>query len=432
MGHRDTESGCYPEPHRYTEHDRERVLPEAAKRAALPGSGPERRSPFARDRARVLHSAALRRLAGKTQVVGPGEGDVPRTRLTHSLEVAQIGRGIAAELGCDLDVVETAGLAHDIGHPPFGHNGERALNDVAAGCGGFESNAQTLRILTRLEPKLIDPETGRSHGLNLTRACLDATVKYPWPRRDGLAKFGFFADDAPAFAWLRSGAPDGVRCLEAQVMDWADDVAYSVHDVEDGILAGRISLGALADMAQRSVLAELAAAHFSPLPAADLAAAAVGLLEIPALHTLRSYDGSLRAQVALKELTSELVGRFATAVVSATSARFGSGPLGRYRADLVVPALVAAEVALLKAVALRFVMSDPQRLAVQARQRELITELCAALLHQAPQPLDPALRPAWQQADSDDARLRVVIDQVAALTDAQAVRWHATLCLRHP
>ncbi len=416
------------EPGCYAEHEQARLLPEPAKRAALPGSGPERRSPFARDRARVLHSAALRRLAGKTQVVGPGEGSeitgVPRTRLTHSLEVAQIGRGIAAELGCDPDIVETAGLAHDIGHSPFGHNGERALNEFATGFGGFEANAQTLRILTRLEPKLIDPSTGRGHGLNLTRASLDATVKYPWPRRDGTVKFGFFADDAPVFGWLRAAAPDGARCLEAQIMDWADDVAYSVHDVEDGILAGRISLGALADPPERTLLAALAAAHFSTLPAVDLEAAAGGLLEIPVLAALRNYDGSLRAQVALKELTSELVGRFATAVISATVRLYGPGRLGRYRADLVIPGRVAGEVALLKAMALRFVMSDPHRLAIQARQRELITELCAGLADRSPDALAPALRPAWQQAADDGARLRVVIDQVAALTDAQAVRWH--------
>jgi dGTPase len=421
VGHYDSAHGCY------TEHDWVRLVPEPAKRAALPGSGPERRSPFARDRARVLHSAALRRTAGKTQVVGPGEGDVPRTRLTHSLEVAQIGRGIAVELGCDPDLVETAGLAHDIGHPPFGHNGEQALNEVAAGCGGFEGNAQTLRILTRLEPKLLDPGTGRSHGLNLTRASLDATVKYPWPRRDGMAKFGFYAEDAAVFAWLREGAPEGEQCLETQVMDWADDVAYSVHDVEDGIVAGRISLGTLADPVERALLAELAAKHFSVLPSAQLEAAAEGLLTLSVVDALRHYDGSLAAQVALKELTSELVGRFASAVVSATRAQYGNDPLGRYGAHLEIPDRVAAEVALLKAVALRFVMQDPCRLAVQAQQRELVMQLCAALMRQAPDPLDPALSPAWHEARSDSARLRVIIDQVAALTDAQAVRWHAAL-----
>jgi dGTPase len=409
----------------YTAHDRERLLPEHPK-----AFGNGRRSPFARDRARVLHSAALRRLAGKTQVVGPGEGaevsGVPRTRLTHSLEVAQIGRGIAEELGADPDVVDTAGLAHDIGHPPFGHNGERALDEFGAACGGFEGNAQTLRILTRLEPKV------GGTGLNLTRATLDAACKYPWERRAGERKFGAYAADATVLAWVREGAPQGRCCLEAQVMDWADDVAYSVHDVEDGILAGRIDLAAFGDPAERAALVALAARHFCPDSDA-LAAAADALLALPVVDAVRGFAAATAAaagHIALKALTSELVGRFVVAATDATRARHGDRPLRRYAADLVVPAWARAEVALLKAVALRYVMSDPRRLAMQARQRELLAELATALLAGAPAALDPVLAENWTVAADDAARLRVVVDQVALLTDQQAVTRHAVLVRR--
>jgi dGTPase len=407
----------------YGEHDRARRVPEPAKH---PGRV-ERRSPFSRDRARVLHSAALRRLAGKTQVVGPGEGaevsGAPRTRLTHSLEVAQIGRGIAEDLGCDPDVVDTAGLAHDIGHPPFGHNGERALDELAGACGGFEGNAQTLRILTRLELKIA------GSGLNLTRAVLDAASKYPWVREPGERKYGAYAVDAPVLAWVREGAPPRRRCLEAQIMDWADDVAYSVHDVEDGLVSGRIDLAALATAAERDVLVELAARHFGGEPGA-LTEAARELWALPVVaDVVAAGVTSAAGQLAMKRLTSGLVGRFVVAATDATRAANGDAPLARYAADLVVPPTAAAEVALLKAVALRFVMRDPARLAMQARQRELLTELAEALVAKAPDALDPVFATAWAEAPDDPARLRVVVDQVALLTDQQAVARHRAMCL---
>lgn len=412
----------------YTAHDWQRAFAEPPKLSAPHDARPDSRTPFARDRARVLHSAALRRLAGKTQVVGPGEGDVPRTRLTHSLEVAQIGRAIAEDLGADADLVDTAGLAHDIGHPPFGHNGERVLDEVAASCGGFEANAQTLRILTRLEPKIL-AEDGTSGGLNLTRASLDAACKYPWRRRAGTPKFGVYDDDVPIFGWIREGGPGQRRCIEAQIMDWADDVAYSVHDIEDGVVSHRISLAVLADPGERVALAELAAKHFSTEPVSALEMAAVELSQLPTVAMLarHGYDGSSRDQVLLKRLTSELVGRFVSAAVTET--RRGHGPIRctRYRADLLVPGAVSTEVALLKALALRYVMSDPDRLAAQRRQRELLAELVTMLLARAPDALDPAFRPQWSTAGDDRERLRVVIDQVASLTDSQALNWHAAL-----
>jgi dGTPase len=372
----------------------------------------------------VLHSFALRRLAAKTQVVGVGEDDFPRTRLTHSLECAQIGREIAAALGADPDLVDAACLAHDLGHPPFGHNGETALDELAAPCGGFEGNAQSLRELTRLEVKILGPDGG-SAGLNLTRATLDAATKYPWPRgRPGTAKFGVYADDLPVFGWLRAGVPDGPRCLEAQVMDWADDVAYSVHDLEDGVHAGLVDLTDLDDPGQRRDLLRLVRELYGePAPLAE------------AVDVLRAQPWWWRGRVdtpaalaGLKLMTSELIARFSRAAVATTRAAAGPGPLRRYAADLVVPGPVRAECAVLKGVTARFVMTRTGAAERQARQRELLAELVAAVRARAPNGFDPGLLPAWRAAPDDAARLRVVIDQVCRLTDVSAARWHARLC----
>ncbi|MGF1646756.1 MAG: deoxyguanosinetriphosphate triphosphohydrolase [Kineosporiaceae bacterium] len=389
----------------------------------------EARTAFARDRARVLHSAALRRLAAKTQVVAPGSDDFGRNRLTHSLEVAQVGRDLAGLLGCDPDVVDTACLAHDLGHPPFGHNGESVLDLLADRIGGFEGNAQTLRVLTRLEPKVVDRRTGRPAGLNLTRACLDAATKYPWPRGGGPAgagrKFGAYRADAEVFDWVRRKAPPTRACVEAQVMDLADDVAYSVHDVEDAVVAGYLDPAALHDPeAAAEVAAGAAAWYLGGDPEVSVEALA-RLLALP--WWVPAFDGSWRSLAALKDLTSQLIGRFVVAVRDATAARHGPGPLTRHAAEVVVPPTTRAEIAVLKAIAIHFVVNAERRQTVYARQRTVIAELVEALLDTAPDGLERPYADAWRAAADDDSRRRVVVDQVAGLTDASAVAWHTRL-----
>ena len=345
----------------YDEYAQERWVAEPPKRAG--------RTSFARDRARVLHSAALRRLAAKTQVVHPWDDDFPRTRLTHSIEVGQVGRELGQALGCDPDLVEAACLAHDLGHPPFGHTGESALDEAAKAAGGFEGNAQSLRILTRLEPKTMTVD--RSVGLNLTRATLDGATKYPWLPRDGTTKYGVYADDLDVFRWLRAGAPDRARCIEAQVMDWSDDIAYSVHDLEDALVSRHLSLAQLTDPAEQAEVGRLAAARYAP--EADAADIVEALRRLLALEWWPStYDGSRRGLATLKNLTSQLIGRFASSAERATRDVYGPRVLTRYGADLVVPTETRLECAALKAVTAVYVMGRegaPELRAQQTRHR---------------------------------------------------------------
>jgi dGTPase len=406
---------------------RARFVAEPPKRAG--------RTPFERDRARVVHSAALRRLSAKTQVLGAGTDDFIRNRLTHSLEVAQVARELGASLGCDPDIVDSAALAHDLGHPPFGHNGEVALDEAAASCGGFEGNAQTLRLLSHLEAKTFAPD-GRSVGLNLTRATLAACVKYPWVRGDapdGSEKFGVYADDLEIFDWVvspelvegRADAEPRRRPIEAQVMDLADDIAYSVHDIEDGVVGGWFTLQ-LNELDESSVHAVARDWYDADLDGGRLSSALERLEAMPEWPR-EPLDSSRASRAVLKSLTSALIGRFAIAAQSATMQRWGRGPLVRYDADLEVPETTLDEITVLKSVAAHYVMRSDDRAEQLSAQRDLLQGLVKALVASEGRELEPDIRADHDAAPDDAGRLRAVIDQIASLTDRSAPLWATRL-----
>jgi len=399
----------------YTEFDRERFLDEPAKRGG--------RTEFARDRARIIHSFALRRLAAKTQVAVPWATDFPRTRLSHSLECAQVGRELGAALGADPDLMEGACLAHDLGHPPFGHNGEEALNLLADSCGGFEGNAQSLRLLIRLEAKTVLPN-GKSIGLNLTRSSLDAATKYPWQRAENARKFGVYGDDLEIFNWYRQGVESGKTSMEAQIMDWSDDVAYSVHDLEDSLVSGQIKLDQLSnDLPKLFTVAQ--DSYLADITEAEMAQALTDLQKLSCWP--KYYDGTHRSLARLKDLASQLIGRFAQAAEVATQEKYGDGDLTRYNANLIVPRQQRVEVALLKSMAGHYVINAAASQKRYAEQQQLLSELVEAILSSAPESLESFFLQDWQSAENDQQRLRVVIDQVASLTDPGAQILHSKL-----
>ena len=407
----------------YESTDLERWVPEPNKSV--------QRTEFARDRARIMHSSALRRLGVKTQVLVAAQDDFPRTRLTHSLEVAQIGRELGFVLGCDPDLVDTACLAHDLGHPPFGHNGETALNELANDIGGFEGNAQSFRLLTRLEPKAIGPMSGprpgNSIGLNLTRASLDAATKYPWTRKPGNSKYGVYEDDSDIFTWVRNGRSDDRSSFEAQVMDWSDDVAYCVHDVEDAIHEGHVDVRILdSDLGRSEIVAIARKWYGQEFDANALDEALTRLNNL--VSWPHSYDGTLKSQAGLKNLTSHLIGRFCIAVQKATQEKYGTAPLTRYAANLEVPIESRYEVTALKALSARFVMSREGVDIQYSRQRELIADLHDVLSGNPQGHLDSIYLDLWNSAESDSAKKRVIIDQLASLTDVSLTQWHTNLC----
>jgi dGTPase len=394
------------------------------------------RSEFQRDRDRILYSSALRRLAGVTQVVLPGgEPYLFHNRLTHSMKVAQVGRRIAEALvdaggvddhACNPDVVEAACLAHDLGHPPFGHIAEWELNRcVKADCAdsvGFEGNAQSFRILTRLAR--IRTETP---GLNLTRATLAATTKYPWYMGQGPMelpdKWGAYAEDSEAFDWMLAEA--GGKTLEAEVMDWADDITYAVHDVEDFYRAGFIPLDRFVTQAESldpiyQEVKDKWLSHLSPDPPTDeeLTGLNPHLLEFP---LRKPFTGTRSERSRLRAFTSALVNTLVTGThLDGQELRPDRGPL--------------LLVAVLKALTKRFVIKSPLLGTQQHGQRRIVRTLYEtyrdALTSKDAVELVPQRwsEEAAEVAGGDEKlRARCSADIVASMTEEEALRTHHRL-----
>lgn len=295
-----------------------------------PDSPTDNRFDGQRDRDRILYTSAFRRLAGVTQVVSAHEGHVFHNRLTHSLEVAQLARRSAEKLlrdqpkvaralgGVDPDVAEAAALAHDIGHPPFGHIAEDELDRLLVDAGvkdGFNGNAQSFRIVTKLALR-------RAHhpGLNLTRATLNGILKYPWLRSSGGIKdkkWGAYLSEQDLLQWARSGYASGdeTKSVEAELMDWADDVTYAVHDVEDFYRAGLIPLDRLAtDARERTRLLAFAQGRYTGSASqwADIENAFNGLITFIPLR--EPYSSTRRIRAGLRSLTASLIARYIKAI----------------------------------------------------------------------------------------------------------------------
>ncbi len=422
---------------RFEEHDKKPV---------------DARSPYARDRDRVLYTAAFRRLAGITQVASSDTGNLLHNRLTHVLEVAQIGRRLTEQLladaeqgriaerigGLDADVVEAACLAHDLGHPPFGHIAEEALDECALKhkvTDGFEGNAQSFRIVARLA------ERGDKHvGLNLTRASLNAMLKYPWSRGTvgrERSKFGCYGVDHDFMAWARELDPGTKRkSVEAEIMDWADDIAYSVLDLEDFYQAGRIPLDRLVEDPDeqgeffQKVFASWNMRGEHQGESQEAYRDAFLTLVDGAFPYDRIYSGTAEQRRQVRTTTSFLIGRYIGAirlqVPSAATEPFA-----------VIDPLLKREVAMLKELTWQYVIRHPSLATQQFGQRRVITSLFDTYFEACGDKADwHLLPPRWQEVAEHDCvdgkgrdtdRARLVCDFIAGLTEPQAVELYQRL-----
>lgn len=370
----------------------------AASRGRLHAEAPSlTRSPFERDRDRVLHSTAFRRLKDKTQVFLTDEGDHYRTRLTHTLEVAQIARALARALHLDEDLAEALALAHDLGHPPFGHAGERALSAAMADRGGFDHNAQSLRVVTELERRY-----PKFNGLNLTWETLEGLVKHNGPLTDAvgrpLARFPAGLPFAVAVYRDRQDLRlDTYASAEAQAAAIADDIAYDAHDVDDGLRAGLLTLDKLADLDLVGDLLREIEAEYPALPSERLRAELVRRM--------------IRAMI--EDVIAESTRRLAAlGPQSADDIRRGDAPVVAFSATM------AAADRAIKARLTRDLYRHAEVMEVMAKAEAVVQRLFDLYCG------DPAMLPeGWRPSPGQDPA-RTVADFMAGMTDRYALAAH--------
>lgn len=426
------------------------------------------RSESERDRDRVLYTEAFRRLSGVSQVAFTGETELYHDRLSHSLKVAQVGRRIAEyleeeanEKGIPLDenVVETAALAHDIGHPPFGHPAERELDNILKRKGieeGFEGNAQSLRVLTRVtvHPETEGPDVKSPGGINLTRASINASIKYPWKRsaerddynRWGInenEKFGRYQGEKDVFNWAREFSDGKQRCLEAEIMNWADDLVYAVHDVEDFYRSGVIPLEQLlrrgSPERKEFVNDYLNWSRKSSNDKFEYDDKVDDWLDQVNDRTeiQQAFKGTRGDRVVLNKLMSWLIGRFVGDDEETDFAiEVNSSPQGSER-YLEVDSELKKQVSVLKFMLLRYVLDNPSLQAQRRGERKVIEELFEILFDavdpHGPESVDIIHQPFRDEAKQLTAdgtlvqRGRLVSDIITSMTEAQSIRLHKRL-----
>jgi dGTPase len=384
--------------------------PAASRGRLFPEPPSPTRGEFQRDRDRIVHSSAFRRLKHKTQVFVFHEGDHYRTRLTHSIEVSQIARALARALGLDEDLAEALALSHDLGHTPFGHTGEDALDACMAAFGGFDHNAQALRLVTRLERRYAEFD-----GLNLTWETLEGLAKHNGPLLDG--------EGRPAARYAESGVPlaileyDAQHSLdlssfaagEAQAAALADDIAYNAHDIDDGLRAGLFEIEALTEV---SFTAELLAEVDRRYP---------GLEPARRIHEVVRRVITRFVEDVIRESEARLA---ALAPASADAIRAAEAPVVAFSA-----ALAEADRAI-KAFLHPRMYRHPRVVAVREQAEEIVRDLFARFTSR---PAD--LPEEWRAglAGAEEPRLaRRVADYIAGMTDNYALQEHRRLFERTP